>query len=66
MKLKKFNKKLLLNKKTIADLNGGEMKNALGGVPPDLSDHVGPKSGCIICPTFPHNTRCQLSYVLEC
>jgi len=32
MKTKKFNKRLSLNKKTIADLNGKEMKNAIGGV----------------------------------
>ena len=32
MKTKKFNKKLSLNKKTIADLNEEEMKKAIGGV----------------------------------
>ena len=31
MKTKKFQKKLTLNKKTIVDLNNGEMKGAQGG-----------------------------------
>lgn len=33
MKTKKFSKKLKLNKKTIADLPGNEMKGARGGIP---------------------------------
>jgi len=32
MKTKKFSKKLTLNKKTIADLNNGEMKVVRGGI----------------------------------
>ena len=31
MKSKKITKKLILNKKTVADLNNGDMKNAHGG-----------------------------------
>jgi hypothetical protein len=35
MKTKKFNKKLALNKKTVADLNGSDMDYAHGGgIPP--------------------------------
>ncbi len=32
MKAKKFNKKLSLNKKTVANLNNGQMNDVLGGV----------------------------------
>ncbi len=32
MKSKNLSKRLILNKKTIADLNGSEMKNVVGGV----------------------------------
>ncbi len=32
MKPKNFSKKLILNKKTIADLNNKEMKDVVGGV----------------------------------
>jgi len=31
MKTKKLNKKLVLNKTTVADLDGGQMSNVLGG-----------------------------------
>jgi len=52
MKTKKFSKKLTLNKKTIADLNNGEMKNVHGG-----GDEQQPASyllsGCMGCPTYP-------------
>jgi natural product precursor len=33
MKTKSFEKKLTLNKKTIADLSNGEMKDVYGGIP---------------------------------
>ncbi len=46
MKLKKFKKKLNLNKKTIADLNINEMKEINGGLDDPVSRWV---SGC--CPT---------------
>jgi hypothetical protein len=32
MKTKKFSKRLNLNKKTVADLNGNEMNDAVGGI----------------------------------
>jgi natural product precursor len=34
MKTKKFEKKLSLNKKTIANLNNGDMKHLQGGIKP--------------------------------
>jgi hypothetical protein len=47
MKNKKFNKKLLLNKKTIANLKNGEMKKAQGG-------NTGPT-----CPACPFTDFCH-------
>lgn len=44
MKSKKITKKLILNKKTVADLNHGELKNALGGVPFTIEG-----SNCLAC-----------------
>ena len=49
MKPKNFNKKLNLNKKTIADLNNGEMNNAHGGIPCPVTQTCG-GTGC--CPTL--------------
>jgi hypothetical protein len=34
MKRKKFNKKLVLNKSTVSDLNGNELKKVKGGCRP--------------------------------
>lgn len=36
MKPKTFNTKLVLNKKTVANLDNGEMEDIYGGVPPSL------------------------------
>ena len=51
MKPKVFNKKLSLNKKTIADLKNGEMNNVHGGI----NDTVAISCTCVItggcCPT---------------
>ena len=33
MKTKKFSKKLTLNKRTVSDLNGNELKKVKGGIP---------------------------------
>jgi len=44
MKAKKITKKLSLNKKTVADLNHGELKNAQGGY--GLSVNY---SNCLAC-----------------
>ncbi len=44
MKSKKITKKLKLNKKTVADLNHGELKNAHGG------EHKSTQlSNCLLC-----------------
>jgi len=44
MKTKKITKKLSLNKKTVADLNHGELKNAQGGYGPSVN-----YSNCLAC-----------------
>jgi hypothetical protein len=44
MKAKTFGKKLTLNKKTVADLNMGQMKNAHGGL--DCTIH---RTNCLAC-----------------
>lgn len=62
MKAKKFNKKLALNKKTIANLKQDEMGDALGGgsqkicsvsfcpeCPPDPSWHTNGLCTCGVC-----------------
>jgi hypothetical protein len=55
MKIKRFTKKLMLNKKTIAHLNNGEMNHALGGASKVICTHGG---ACTKkCETFP---------ILEC
>lgn len=48
MKTKKFEKKLVLNKKTIANLGNNELGNALGGGIPDPTGYT-----CLVetCPT---------------
>jgi len=46
MKTKKFSKKLTLNKKTVADLNSKEMKDAHGGFADPNTRWIGPNSGC--------------------
>jgi hypothetical protein len=49
MKTKKFEKKLVLNKKTIVDLNSGMMGNVHGGEEPDHGWTVFPS--CYLGPT---------------
>jgi len=49
MKPKEFVRKLNLNKKTIADLNNGEMKNAHGGGTAPVTHTCG---GTCSCPTL--------------
>lgn len=53
MKAKKLNQKLLLNKKTIADLNHNEMKEALAG------EHPSHATVCVLCYTYIINTSCN-------
>jgi hypothetical protein len=50
MKSIKFHKKLTLNKKTVAHLDNGQMKNMLGGEP--LSIRFCPTWGPGSCPTY--------------
>jgi natural product precursor len=51
MKTKKYARKLTLNKKTIADLNSSEMKNAHGGADTNVISYciIAVDSGCYIC-----------------
>ena len=44
MKSKTLKRKLSLNKKTVADLNMGKMKNAYGGI-----KYTIPETNCILC-----------------
>lgn len=63
MKTKKFTSKLVLNKKTIVNLNGNVMKKALGGATLDCSwDPTSPKIELSVCPTTCYtclNTGCM-------
>jgi hypothetical protein len=47
MKPREFNQKLSLNKKTVANLNSAEMRDAYGGVHPSVL------SLCVSCPSSP-------------
>ncbi|MCK4766603.1 MAG: class I lanthipeptide [Candidatus Aminicenantes bacterium] len=42
MKSKKLKRRLLLNKTTVADLNGKEMSELYGGAPPETHKNVCP------------------------
>ena len=46
-----FNKKLILNKKTIVNLDSGEMKHALGGATIPITEDVCLTYGKLSCPT---------------
>jgi len=65
MKIKKFDKKLTLNKKTISDLNNGQMKHAYGGAPSDVVYKLTapiipppPVYTCYSCPNCPVDSAC--------
>ena len=75
MKRKQFSKKLVLNKKTIADLSYGEMKGVQGGsateqivcCPQTLTDAGCPqqyKTEC--CPQTYTDAGCPMQYKTEC
>ena len=51
MNTKKFNKRLFLNKKTIADLNGKEMSDVYGGIGPTWYPNTCGPGSCIIGPS---------------
>jgi hypothetical protein len=59
MKTKKFDKKLLLNKKTIAHLDNGEMLDLRGGISGSRCDVetcpllCPPETGWVLCPSAP-------------
>lgn len=56
MKARKFSKKLVLNKKTIANLNNGEMRIAYGGAPTQIP--VPPSPETKTCDPPPDPTSC--------
>ena len=56
MKTIKFNKKLVLNKTTVADLNGNEMKNLYGGG--DESADTNCASCIVTCPETVYTIPC--------
>lgn len=56
MKTIQFNKKLVLNKTTVADLNGNEMKNLYGGV--DESANTNCASCLVTCPPTGYTICC--------
>ena len=59
MKTKKFSKKLVLNKKTIADLNKGNMRRAYGGAPTQVPEQPSPTPLSIKpCAPPPDPTSC--------
>jgi hypothetical protein len=58
---KKFSKKLRLSKKTIANLNNGEMKNVQGGTSPSNCPMFCDTYGVDSCPTV-----CLTFFVREC
>ena len=72
MKSKKFDKRLSLNKKTISDLNFGEMNRAYGGAATNVAYRktVGVFTPpptcytCIECP--PVDSKCPVYTCLEC
>jgi hypothetical protein len=63
MKTKKIYKKLLLNKKTIADLNMGEMKNLHGG---GNGNNTGNTCFPCIDPPFTEQLTCTVCTTLNC
>jgi len=61
MKSKTFRKKLLLNKKTIADLNSKQMKDVVGAMPPP-TDGTWCKGSCydpLVCYSYPKGHHCK-------
>jgi natural product precursor len=63
MKTKKFNKKLALNKNTIANLRSQDMNSAKGGIfTDDTCDSCYPPTYCLGCPTL----ICEESEIRPC
>lgn len=59
MKVKKYEKKLALNKKTIADLEVKELNGVVGGIPTETNDPVVKTCPCesvVVCQYTEQNT----------
>lgn len=63
MKTKNFNKRLSLNKKTVVNLNHGEMKNVQGGEP-ECAFKITYQVGS--CPTVCYTMNSDKSIVVCC
>lgn len=61
MKVKKLDRKLSLNKKTIVNLNSSEMNVVKGG---DTLDAECPSYTCISCP--PNTYKCPTVVIFSC
>lgn len=64
MKTKKIEKKLVLNKKTIAGLNNGVLKNAHGGWQTYVQENSGCPTACPLCTAV--NTNCFSNDPVAC
>ncbi|MCP5046188.1 MAG: hypothetical protein GY940_03390 [bacterium] len=49
MKIKKFDKKLVLNKELVANLGNGDLKEAKGGIKLPPVGATNPTIGCMTC-----------------
>lgn len=58
MKSKKFNRKLMLNKKTVANLNTNEMNGVLGGGGQDDDYLTNSCNPCAFTPGCPESVGC--------
>ena len=66
MKTKKFNKKLVLNKQTVADLRSGAMEAVRGGVITGRTDcRTECVTDCIACPSMIQSCYCYTVYLCE-
>lgn len=66
MKTKKFNKKLELNKQTVADLRNDEMKNAKGGAfTDDFTCNTCFTAPEMTCNTYSHCTHTALQWCTQ-
>ena len=67
MKTKIFKKRLNLSKKTIAHLNGNQMKDAYGGEVPTISIKVCIETQTLrCCPSYLPPTESEDPYVCTC
>lgn len=66
MKTRKLSKKLSLNKKTVADINGGEMGKLKGGCKPSLVISGCPVSQEYTCPIVTCDSICSIGPDCQC